>query len=277
MLAPHPQRLAARRNDLQVRTSAKECVDPEPNSLDLLQIVQDEERRSLRQTPLESFQCRLVRRCVDSHCARDVGKALIRAGLGREVDEEHTAPKSVDMFGRCLERKAGLPRSSGAHEGYESRLGTVHQLLDPVERIDPAEKRRCLGGEVVRCGVERGERRECIRHSGGDDLEDVLRFGEVLEPVLAKVPEINPHGGCHRGGDEDLPSVAGRHEPSRPVDHRSEVVAVSLLGFTLVDADPDLDSADLAPLGGSETLLHRDGRLQAGSGVVEHRHDPVSG
>jgi hypothetical protein len=90
---------------------------------------------------------------------------------------------------------------------------------------------------------------------------------EVLEPVLAEVPERDVArqlvgDQLARGaGDQHLSAVAGRADPRGAVDVQPDVVILSDLGLAGVDADPHADVDTRGPTLGSERPLraHRGG------------------
>ena len=56
----------------------------------------------------------------------------------------------------------------------------------------------------------------------------------------AQIGRLDASGRPHRSGDEHLPTVAGGLDVCGSVDHRPEVVAAALLGFTEVQTHADL-------------------------------------
>ena len=56
----------------------------------------------------------------------------------------------------------------------------------------------------------------------------------------AQIGRLDASGRPHRSGDEHLPTVAGGLDVCGSVDHRPEVVATALLGFTEVQTHADL-------------------------------------
>jgi hypothetical protein len=98
-------------------------------------------------------------------------------------------------------------------------------------------------------------------------LEEVLGAIEILEPVLAGVPErdvLRQLVGDElvRGArDQHLPAVSGGADPRRAVDVQTDVVVVSDLRLARVDADAHADVDTLRPVLGRERPLraHRGG------------------
>ena len=77
---------------------------------------------------------------------------------------------------------------------------------------------------------QRSDRREFRRQTVDDELVEVLRTVEILEPVLAQVDECDPvgQGVCNelasRLGDEDLAAVRGRGDAGRAMHIEPDVV-----------------------------------------------------
>ena len=78
-----------------------------------------------------------------------------------------------------------------------------------------------LGREVVGASIQGGERGEVRWQVGGDDLEDALWLGQVLEPMPPEVEQADAigqgvadqHGG--RLGEQHLAAVADRSAGAR--------------------------------------------------------------
>ena len=85
-----------------------------------------------------------------------------------------------------------------------------------------------------------------------DQLEQVLRMGEILEAVPAEVFERDP---CRSGTEhpdnrrrhEHLPAVSGRHDPRCPVHYRPVVIAGPGLGVAAVDPHANPKRSSLRP------------------------------
>ena len=101
-----------------------------------------------------------------------------------------------------------------------------------------------VGREVVRTSVEGEQRGKVRRQAGGDDLEDMLRPGQVLESMLPEIEQARTirHGFANEGrrriGEQDLAAMADTPEPSAAIDRRAVVVAIPELGLAGVEADP---------------------------------------
>jgi hypothetical protein len=83
---------------------------------------------------------------------------------------------------------------------------------------------------------------------------------QVAQPVLAKIDEdaaITYELGNRRATDE-LPAVRGRHDASRAVDVRAEVVAVLFSGVTRVESHPGLQREAFRPVRTGQSNLGRD-------------------
>ena len=101
----------------------------------------------------------------------------------------------VDLVGSCLKREAGLADAAWAEQRHQAAL--VDQLRDRCQFVFAADEAGKLGWEVVRSRVQRAEWREVRPQIRVLELKDVLRFGQVLEPMGASVQQDRAGaGGC---------------------------------------------------------------------------------
>ena len=75
------------------------------------------------------------------------------------------------------------------------------------------------------------------------ELVDALWRGQVLEPVLAEVLQLELDELSRRGGDEDLPAVADRRDAGGAVHVVSHVALVGDERRPGVETDADVDRA----------------------------------
>ena len=153
-----------------------------------------------------------------------------------ERDPPDAVGEVLGDLGRCLQRQPCLPRPAGAGEGQQPDVLTAQEADDLVEFALAAEKRRRRDGEVRL--VERLQAREL----GVAQLEEALRRGEVLEPVLAQIADRLPGDEvARRLRQEHLASVPGGGDPRRTVDVHPDVALVGHDGLARVQPHANAD------------------------------------
>ena len=118
--------------------------------------------------------------------------------------------------------------------------------------------------------VERPQRRELGDELGMRQLEDRLRFGDVLQAVL-------PHRTKTRtgrevvsdrigpfAGEQKLAAVSGGHDPRAEVERGSEVVRAAKLNIAAMHGHPHADLSERTPV----LLAQRDLRPQRGANAL---------
>ncbi len=162
--------------------------------------------------------------------------------------------------------EARLAHSANSRDGHQ-RAGA--QCLPDLDQLEIAtDERRDLDGEVAAEGVERAHGREVACEIGVDDLEDTDRAGQVAQPVLTEVDEIDAMIRVAQqllGGErhEDLAAVGDTHQPRRPVQRGAVVVAVATVGRSGVDPHAHTQLAGLAPRLGRERTLRIERRTRS--------------
>ena len=122
---------------------------------------------------------------------------------------------------------------------------SVEDRLQDVSQLLLAADERVRGEREVRA-VEALQRRECAV----TELVDALRGREILEAMLAEVDEpVRPDERGRRRGDQHLPAVAYRRDPSSAVDVVSDVALVGDERRPGVEAHADVDRAGRQRLG----------------------------
>ncbi len=168
-----------------------------------------------------------------------------------QLHQPHSVPIVVEALCGGLDGQPGLARASHAGQGQQA---VVVKPLHHVVQLGLAADERCqLDGQVVGVGIERLQRREVVAQSVGDHLEDPLGPPEVLQGVLPEVLEGGTVGGAAQDllgaeAEQDLVTVAGREHPCRPVQRRSEVVAVAFVSDPGVESGANPDVAQVAPI-----------------------------
>ena len=104
--------------------------------------------------------------------------------------EEHAVLESLADLGCDLQAEAGLAGAARPGQGQQAvclqELESFSQL--PVTAHEAGE----LGGQIVGRVVERFQSRELGRQALDLQLKDLLRLGQILQPVLAQVEQSDP-------------------------------------------------------------------------------------
>jgi hypothetical protein len=174
---------------------------------------------------------------------RDLG--VEQRGIG-EADQWHpedaVALRAYELR-RDLEREPGLARAAGAGERHEPFAVREHrdELLDLA--LPPDERAR--GERQVR-GVERPQRRKVTVA----ELEQSLRVGEVLQPVLAQVANFGVRLEKVEGRfrEDDLAAVRGRRDARGPMDVHADIALLGQERLPGVESHADADRAGLERL-----------------------------
>jgi hypothetical protein len=95
----------------------------------------------------------------------------------------------VEQLGRGMESDARLPCTAWPCQREHSDIGSTKHRCNLGELALPPDQRRRLRRKVRRSARECGKRREVAIDAFGDELEDPLGTGQVLEPVLAEVDQ----------------------------------------------------------------------------------------
>jgi hypothetical protein len=88
------------------------------------------------------------------------------------------------------------------------------------------------GAQVSRTRVQCPQRRKVRLQALRLDLEHLNRGRQIPQPPRPQIQQIHS-AEQNRGrlGQQDLPAMPGGHHPRRTVQHRTEIVALSQLGF----------------------------------------------
>ena len=70
-------------------------------------------------------------------------------------------------------------------------------------------------------------------------MHQLIDVAKLVDPNVERVGDAGRRS--HRLGDHGLPAMASRADAGRDVDDRTEVVALTLLGLALMEADPNLE------------------------------------
>ena len=282
VLTPHPERLAARDEDRELRAALEQLRDTVGGGHHLLEVVEDQQHAPRPQLLLQRLEQRPVTRTARADSSDDcVEDALGMSRVG-EVDEVDAVLEPVYLVRSRLESEPCLADPARAGERHQPHPGRFEQAPDRRELRLAPEELRCLRGQVVRAPTERLQRGKVARESGMHELKEVLGLEQVLEPVLAEVTEPcirRQPLGREPGGeprDQNLPAVRGGRDPGGPVHRRAEEIAAPRLGFACVDPHADPQGPGLVPRLVVQRPLGRETGLDAVRRGREHGHQPVS-
>ena len=155
----------------------------------------------------------------------------------RERDPPDAVGVRVRGEARRLQRKPRLPGPARAREGEQARVVGGKELDDLRKLALPPEEGRGRHGQVRAVeALEGGE-------VAVSELVDALGGGEVLEPVLAEVSELELDERSGGGRDEHLPAVAAGSDAGSAVDVGADVALLGQERRSGVQADPHRDRA----------------------------------
>ena len=167
------KRLAARREQTQVRTASEELGEVAGRLHDLLDVVEQHEHAAI--ADMRGEVVRAPRVCA---IAETTSAGSVNACSG---DPPHAVRRALDLLGGGLQREPRLARPARAGQGQQAGSRRARAARDLGELALAAEERRRLHGQVGR--VQAPERREVEVA----ELVQPLRRAQVLEPVLAQV------------------------------------------------------------------------------------------
>ena len=144
----------------------------------------------------------------------------------------------------------------------------LHQLAELGDLGLATDEAGRLNWKVARDDVDRLQRRKLGSQASGPDLKDVERLRQVTQPAqpeIDQVDSVEEFNGRRR--NQDLPSVAGRHQPRRPVQRHIEVIGAVRLDLTGRNAHPHRQR---------QPQLRVDRRVHGLTGGCERRTHPVA-
>ena len=276
LFATDPQRLAAGDEDGELRALADELGDVVGGRHDLLEVVQDEEH-PLRPQVLRHGSAEVA--VAGSGEARPAGD-LDEDGGGvarvREIDEGGAVGVVLERVGGRLDGEPRLADAAGPRQGAQAYRLALEDLPELLELRCPADQCRRGYRQVARDRVERLRRWEGRREAPCHDLVEPFGRRQVLEAMLAEVLERRVPGQCvadqrpRRLRQEDLATVAGRHDARGPVDVHADIHVARQFRFARVDADLDLDVGAVGPRLGGNRALDANRGLDRVAGGPEH-------
>ena len=228
LLAGNAKQLAARHEQMDVGAGGEQLGESGRCFDDVLEVVEQKQQRFvgqvLRQTVLGSE--RLPRRHQDE----------LGVTQRRQRHPEDPVRVALPSLGGRLQPEPRLARPARARERQQA--GVLQQPAHLGQLVLTTEERRRRNRQVR--PVETLQRREVLVA----ELVDPLGRGEVLEPVLAEVPQ--PVGAEQRSRgrrDEHLPAVSCRRDPRRAVHVDADVPLLGHVRRARMDAHPHPDRA----------------------------------
>ena len=174
-----------------------------------------------------------------------------RVGQRRQLHQPHSVRVAVQQFCRDLERPPGLATAAGAGQGQDRRTGK--ELPDRRHFRPAADEARGLTRQVVGERLQRAQRLALHGRPRKNELEDPLRFLQVLQPVRAQIPqgravlERRPRAARGRLREEDLAAMPGGQQSRHTVQGRAEVILAPLLRRAGVQGHPHPQRSRLIP------------------------------
>ena len=214
----------------------------------MLKVVEHQQKLAVAQgNPYHVVQ-RLPRSRVDFQHPSDL-RHHHRAARDRS-QRHHPHPVAVtgDRLAGDLDCQPCLPRAPSAKQRQQPYLRARQQLERALHLGSSPDNRVRRGGQIRT--VERAQRRKIALQTGDQQLKQVLRRRQVLEPVIAKVtarhdlPEHAPGLLC----DKHLPAVRDRHHPRCPMNIDPQEVPVAGGRSTRVDAHAHLRRPPIGPV-----------------------------
>ena len=151
-------------------------------------------------------------------------------------DEPHAVGEVVDDVRRSLQGQARLPGSTGPSE-RDQPMG-AYELRHLRQLALTTDQRHRLHGQVRL--VQALQRRELTLA----ELEDPLRRGQVLEPVLAEVTQtVLARKVARRLRHQHLPTVTRSRDPRRSMDVDADIAVLRQQRLARVDTHPHPDRA----------------------------------
>ena len=262
LLARHVERRARGHEGGQAGCVAQELRHDRTRVEDLLEVVEHEEDALVGEPLAEDHVGAARPGFGEPDRGRDSRRDQARLAHGLERDEEHAVRVAIGCVRGDLQGEPGLPGAAGPGQRHEAVGG--QELPGFGELALPPDERRELRREVVRPGIERGQRREIHPQPVGDDLAERLRLPEVLQPVASETVQRDPAGETRgderadRVRDDHLAAVRCCRDPGRAVDVQAHEARRRFRRLAGVEAHPNVDLDTFWPrLGGEGPLpLH---------------------
>lgn len=247
-LSGDAQRLPRRCQDRRLRTKVENRVGKRRAGAEkVLAVIQDQEKVPRRQMIANCLLHRATRFFAETEDAADRRRDLRRIGKGSELGQPD--PVWVIARGRCrhLEREPGFAAAAGPEKGEQPRFR--QQLFDFGDLALATDKSGHLERQIVaRARAAKGPQfGEFGREPGKVDLEEPFRLAEILQAMIAEVPERGPRWHlvankfANSLGGQGLPSVPGGKHPRGSIQGLAEIIAASELRDAAMKGHPNPD------------------------------------
>ncbi len=146
----------------------------------------------------------------------------------------------------------------------------------------PANETGDVRRQVVRPGIDGAERGERGGQSGHDELEEVLRLDQILEPVPSEIAQREAVGKRRRGeftgraGQHDLTTMAGARHASRAMDVDAHVVIAAALPLAGMESGTHLERDPGRPRMSGQTSQDVGGRRHRCRGTREDAEEGIA-
>ena len=187
LLARDAQDDPARDDQREAWGTAHQRGDVRCRRHDLLEVVEDEEGRPVREPLNDQLEERPAAGLEDPEGRRDARDDHRRIAHRLKGNEEDATGKLVGRGRRDLERQPGLARASGSGQGEQPDGLQESECL--LHLAGPPHEGGELRRQIVRSGVEAAQGREVSGKSLGDRLAQPLRGAEVLQPMLPEIAQ----------------------------------------------------------------------------------------
>ena len=155
-----------------------------------------------------------------------------------------------------------MPLPPRAGQCQETDLRTAQEIDDLADVVFPPQEGSGLQGQVIRMSAERHERGEIHGQIGVEELEDVLRFEQIAQPVRSEIPERGIRGEAvadqllDRLREQNLATMADGQQASQTIEWSGEVVATIVRNrLPSVERHTDAWWIGCAPLLAEQSLL----------------------
>ena len=126
----------------------------------------------------------------DSQRAGDSVGHGCRIADGGKLDQPNAVGEPQRHLGGDLQRESSLPDASNA--GQRDQSVGAHQLAQLFDLAVATDEAGRLRRKVARDEVDRLQRRELGAQTGGTNLEDLHRLGEVAKPAQPEIDQVDP-------------------------------------------------------------------------------------
>ncbi len=139
--------------------------------------------------PIEGRASTAVRQAEGHRDGRQHERRIGDRGQLHEVDP---VGEGAEGSPRDLEAETRLPRAARPQQGHQAAVREQFGNLGDLALA--AEERRQAGGQVIANRIQRPDGRKVVPKPSDHELPDPLGLLDVLEPMVAKVPQLDALG-----------------------------------------------------------------------------------